>query len=105
VTSNIPFFGCATVDPVVVEMANHFWYIHSQAAREILDYTPRDWRETLAESVAYISTYGHFMVFFLVKVEHSFCTQKNNLHRIVESVLCVQFCVSVDVCIFIYVHT
>lgn len=49
------------VDPVVVEMANHFWYIDSQDAIEILGYAPRDWRETLADSVAYISKHGHLM--------------------------------------------
>jgi len=48
---------------------------------------------------------GTSWFFFCVKVEYSFCTQKNNLHGIVESVLCMKFGVSIDVCIVIYVHT
>ena len=29
---------------------------------EVLDYLPRDWRETLAHSIGYIKTHGHLMV-------------------------------------------
>ena len=53
---------CAAVDPVVVEMANHFWYIESRSAMHELGYAPRDWRETLKDSVRYIVEYGHLMV-------------------------------------------
>jgi nucleoside-diphosphate-sugar epimerase len=41
-------------DPVVIEMAARYWDIHSLYAAEELAYTPRDGRETLADTVHWL---------------------------------------------------
>ncbi|KAJ1480837.1 hypothetical protein T484DRAFT_1809503, partial [Baffinella frigidus] len=42
------------VDPVVVEMANHFWYVDSSEAARVLGYAPRTPRETMQHTLDYI---------------------------------------------------
>lgn len=49
------------VDPVVVEMAHHYWYVDSSAAKSVLGFRPRPWRDTLRDTLVYIRDYGHTM--------------------------------------------
>lgn len=44
----------APIDPVSVEMAQHFWYLDSARARIELGWEPRDPMETLEDTVAYL---------------------------------------------------
>ena len=49
------------VDPVVVEMAHHYWYVDSSAAKRVLGFKPRPWRATLRDTLIYIRDFGHTM--------------------------------------------
>ena len=42
------------LDPVVVEMANHFWYLDDAAARRDLGWNPRPLEDTLRDSIAWV---------------------------------------------------
>lgn len=43
-----------SLDPVIVEMAQHFWYLDSTKAREELNFVPRDSSITLKETVEWL---------------------------------------------------
>lgn len=45
------------VDPVSVEMAQHYWYIDSSRAIEELDFAPRSGTETLRDTIRWIEQY------------------------------------------------
>ena len=45
-------------DPVVIELASHYWSIRSNYAAAELDYQSRDARETLADTVAWLRENG-----------------------------------------------
>ena len=45
------------LDPAVVEMASHFWYLDDSAARSDLGWDPRPLEETLEESIKWVSAH------------------------------------------------
>jgi dihydroflavonol-4-reductase len=47
------------IDPISVEMAQHFWYIDSSKARRELGFEARDPQETLADTIRYLRK--HFL--------------------------------------------
>ncbi len=47
----------ADVDPVSVEMAQHYWYVDSTKARDELDWKPRAANDTLRDTVRWIQKY------------------------------------------------
>ncbi len=47
----------AEVDPISVEMARHYWYVDSAAARRDLGFSPRDPMETLRDTVRWIEQF------------------------------------------------
>lgn len=49
------------VDPVVVEMANHFWYVDATEAMRVLQYNPRPLEATFHDTCQYIAQSGHRM--------------------------------------------
>ena len=42
------------LDPVVVELAAHFWYVDDAAARADLGWRPRALDDTLRDSIAWV---------------------------------------------------
>jgi dihydroflavonol-4-reductase len=48
----------APMDPVGVEMGQANWSIDGQRAAEVLGFTPRDWRETLRETITNVRARG-----------------------------------------------
>ncbi|MEJ7617902.1 MAG: hypothetical protein WKF30_13290 [Pyrinomonadaceae bacterium] len=42
------------IEPIEIEMAEHFWYLDSSKAEKELDFKPRDPAETLHDTVRYI---------------------------------------------------
>ena len=54
--SGLSAFG--GLDEQTFEMGCHYWYIDSQRAIDELEFSPRDWSETLSETVAEIRGIG-----------------------------------------------
>ncbi len=54
--SRLPVFG--GLDEETFEMGCHYWYVESQRACDELSFTPRDWSETLRDTVDDIRTIG-----------------------------------------------
>ncbi|MEE2756434.1 MAG: NAD-dependent epimerase/dehydratase family protein [Myxococcota bacterium] len=54
--SSMPVFG--GLDRVTFEMGCHFWYINWSRARDELGFIPREWTQTLADTVADIRSIG-----------------------------------------------
>ena len=54
--SRLSYFG--GLDPVTFEMGCHYWYIDSSKAASDLGFAPRDWAQTLADTVTDIRSIG-----------------------------------------------